>query len=214
MMEHGRDRKTVLSYDSDYGPMSKRSRMRKRNLQASRKENSMPTGLIIAELFMAVMCASYVFKITGSTMDMASSEDLFPSVVNVFMLQMNLVFLITTIFALLGISSRRTESWRKVVKSCFTFTFSTFMSAFLLHSDSYAHAFDFNPWATLVVLSALVLMMLFSYDIKKFYTPPLEKVRPTSSWARYIFFGKLYDTKYEIRFEKYEKEEKTPAESS
>ena len=194
--------------------MSKRSKMRKRNLRSSREENSMPTGLIIAELFLAVMCASYVFKLTGSAMDIASSEELFPSVINVFMLQLNLVFLVTTIFALLGISSRRTESWKKVVKSCFTFTFSTFLSAYLLHSDSYAHAFDFNPWATLAVLIVLVMMMLFSMEIKKFYTPPLEKVRPTSSWFRYIFFGKLYDSKYEVRFEKIEKEEPAPVKSS
>ena len=191
--------------------MSKRSKMRKRNLRLSRKENSMPTGLIIAELFLAVMCASYVFKLAGTMMDIASDDSLFPSVINVFMLQMNLVFLVTTIFALLGISSRRSESWKKVVKSCFTFTFSTFLSAYLLHSDSYTHAFDFNPWATLAVLCVVVMMMLFSKEIKKFYTPPLEKVRPTISWARYIFFGKLYDTKYEIRFERYEQE---PAESS
>ncbi len=194
--------------------MSKRSRMRKRNLLSSRKENSMPTGLIIAELFMAVMCASYVFKITGTMMDIAADDSLYPSVINVFMLQMNLVFLVTTIFALLGISSRRTESWKKVVKSCFTFSFSTCLSAFLLHSDSYAHAFDFNPYATIAVLGCVVLMMLFSYDIKKFYTPPLEKVRPTSRWAVYIFFGKLYNTEYEVRFEPIEKKEIAPANES
>ena len=173
----------------------------------------MPTGLIIAELFLAVMCASYVFKLTGTMMDIASDDILFPSVVNVFMLQMNLVFLVTTIFALLGISSRRTESWKKVVKSCITFTFSTFLSAFLVHSDSYTHAFDFNPWITLAVLLMVVIMMLTSEDIKKFYTPPLEKVRPTLSWVRYIFFGKLYDARYEIRFEKYEKDESSAGSS-
>ena len=194
--------------------MSKRSRMRKRNLLSSRKENSMPTGLIIAELFMAVMCASYVFNITGTMMDIAADDSLYPSVINVFMLQMNLVFLVTTIFALLGISSRRTESWKKVVKSCFTFSFSTCLSAFLLHSDSYAHAFDFNPYATIAVLGCVVLMMLFSYDIKKFYTPPLEKVRPTSRWAVYIFFGRLYNTEYEVRFEPIEKKEIAPANES
>ena len=174
----------------------------------------MPTGLIIAELFMAVMCASSVFKITGTMMDIAADDSLYPSVINVFMLQMNLVFLVTTIFALLGISSRRTESWKKVVKSCFTFSFSTCLSAFLLHSDSYAHAFDFNPYATIAGLGCVVLMMLFSYDIKKFYTPPLEKVRPTSKWAVYIFFGKLYNTEYEVRFEPIEKKEIAPANES
>ena len=174
------------------------AKKRRRNIRISREENRMPTGLIIAELFLAVMCVSYVFKITGTMMDIATDDTLFPSVLNVFMLQMNLVFLVTTIFAMLGVSSRRTESWKKVVKSCFTFTFSTFLSAFLLQSDSYAHAFDFNPYATAIVLGIVVLMMLFSTDIKKFYTPPLTKVRPTSRWACYIFFGKLYDVEYEI----------------
>ena len=170
----------------------------------------MPRGLIIAELFLAVMCICYVFKITGTMMDIASDGELYPTVINVFMLQMNLVFLVTTVFALLGISSRRTESWKKVVKSCFTFTFSSFLSAYLLHSDSYAHAFDFNPYATAFVLGSVVLMMLFSEDIKKFYTPPLMKVRPTSSWALYIFYGKLYSAQYEIRYEPYVKEDTSP----
>ena len=178
--------------------MGKR-KMRKLNVRRSRKENRMPRGLIIAELFIIVMCISYVFKITGTMMDIAEDDELYPTVINVFMLQMNLVFLVTTIFALLGISSRRSESWKKVVKTCITFTFSTFMSAFLVHSDSYTHAYDFNPYATAVVLALVVLMMLFSEDIKRFYTPPLTKVRPTRYWFVYIFFGKLYKTNYEIR---------------
>ncbi len=176
----------------------KNGRLRRRNVIRSRKENQMPTGLVIAELFIAVMCITYVFKITGTMMDIEAADTLYPSVVNVFMLQMNLVFLVTTVFALLGVSSRRAESWKKVVKSCFTFTFSSFMSAFLVQSDSYSHAFDFNPYATAIVLGIIVLMMLFSSDIKKFYTPPLMKVRPTVSWFRYIFIGKLYNVEYEI----------------
>ena len=191
--------------------MFSKAMMKSHNIRKTRAEHKMPAGLIIAELFMVVMCICYVFKITGSMMDIASDGQLFPSVVNVFMLMLNLVFLSTTVFALLGISSRRTESWKKVVKSCFTFTLSTFLSAYLLQSDSYAHAFDFNPYATAVVLGLVVLMMLFSDDIKKFYTPPLMKVRPTRSWARYIVFGKLYDSQYEIRFEdRTSKEEEAP----
>jgi hypothetical protein len=177
----------------------KKRRMRSRNIRQSRKENSMPTGLILAEIFLAVMCASYAFKITGTMMDIAADDALYPSVINAFMLQMNLVFLVTTVFALLGISSRRAESWKKVVRTCFTFTFSTFMSAFLVQSDSFVHEFDFNPYATAIVLGIVVLMMLFSEDIKKFYTPPLTKVRPTASWANYILFGKLYNVEYQVK---------------
>ena len=176
----------------------KNGRLRRGNVRRSRKENEMPAGLIIAELFIAVMCITYVFKITGTMMDIEAADTLYPSVINVFMLQMNLVFLVTTVFALLGVSSRRAESWKKVVRSCFTFTFSSFMSAFLVQSDSYTHAFDFNPYATAIVLSIIVLMMLFSEDIKRFYTPPLMEVRPTFSWLGYIFFGKLYNMEYEI----------------
>ena len=170
-----------------------------RNIRASRRENRMPKALIIAELFIAVMCISYVFKITGSMMDIAEDDSLYPSVVNVFMLQMNLVFLITTVFALLGVSSRRAESWKTVVKSCFTFTFSTFMSAFLLDSSSHVHAFDFNPYVTAIALGLIVLMMLYSMMIKKFYTPPLTEVLPTRKWANYILFGKLYNVEYRIK---------------
>ncbi len=173
----------------------------------------MPTGLIIAELFMAVMCICYVFKITGTMMDIADDGRLFPSVINVFMLMMNLVFLVTTVFALLGVSSRRAESWKKVVSSCFTFTISTFLSAFLLQSDSHVHAFDFNPYATAIVLGLVVLMMLFSEDIKRFYTPPLTEVRPTSSWVRYIFIGKLYNVDYEVRYESLPPKEQQPPET-
>ena len=177
----------------------KKRRMRSRNIRQSRKENSMPTGLILAEIFLAVMCASYAFKITGTMMDIAADDALYPSVINAFMLQMNLVFLVTTVFALLGISSRRAESWKKVVRTCFTFTFSTFMSAFLVQSDSFVHEFDFNPYATAIVLGIVVLMMLFSYNIKKFYTPPLTEVRPTISWANYSLFGKLYNVEYQVK---------------
>ena len=172
---------------------------RRLNVRISREENRMPAGLILAELFLAVMCASYAFKIPGTMMDIAADDTLYPSIINAFMLQMNLVFLVTTVFALLGISSRRAESWKKVVRTCFTFTFSTFMSAFLVQSDSYVHEFDFNPYATAIVLGLVVLMMLFSYDIKKFYTPPLMKVRPTVSWANYILFGKLYNVEYQVK---------------
>ncbi len=182
----------------------KNGRLRRGNVRRSRKENEMPAGLIIAELFIAVMCITYVFKITGTMMDIEAADTLYPSVINVFMLQMNLVFLVTTVFALLGVSSRRAESWKKVVRSCFTFTFSSFMSAFLVHSDSYVHAFDFNPYATAIVLGIVVLMMLFSYDIKKFYTPPLMKVRPTASWANYILFGKLYNVDYQVKIKQTE----------
>lgn len=177
----------------------KKLMQKSRNIHQSRKENSMPAGLIVAEIFLAVMCASYVFKITGTMMDIAADDALYPSVINAFMLQMNLVFLVTTVFALLGISSRRADSWKKVVRTCFTFTFSTFMSAFLVQSDSFVHEFDFNPYATAAVLSVVILMMLFSYHIKKFYTPPLMKVRPTASWANYILFGKLYNVEYQVK---------------
>ena len=182
----------------------KKRKMRTRNIRRSREENSMPAGLILAEMFLAVMCASYAFKITGTMMDIAADDALYPSEINAFMLMMNLVFLVTTVFALLGISSRRAESWKKVVRTCFTFTFSTFMSAYLVHSESFVHEFDFNPYATAIVLGVVVLMMLFSYDIKKFYTPPLMKVRPTASWANYILFGKLYNVDYQVKIKQTE----------
>ena len=44
-------------------------------------------------------------------------------------------------------------------------------------------------------------MMLFSDSIKRFYTPPLVSVRPTSEWVNFLLFGRLYNVEYQIRYE-------------
>ena len=53
-----------------------RRKIRKLNIRRSRMENRMPRGLILAELFIIVMCISYVFKITGTMMDIAVDDSI------------------------------------------------------------------------------------------------------------------------------------------
>jgi len=159
----------------------------------------MPKLLILAELFLIVMCISYIYKITGLFMDIAYGPKN-PSLLNIFLLEMDLIFLVLTVLAALSVSSRRSESWKKIVRTCFTFTFATILSASLTKSDSYAHAFDFNPYLTGIVLAIVVLIMLFSKDIKAFYTPPMTEIPRLRDWIIFIVYGKLFDTDYHIRF--------------
>lgn len=176
----------------------KRKISRKDLLRIIRRENKMPGVLILAELFLLVMCISYMFKIAGLATDVAIGPD-YPSVRVVLVLEMDIIFLILTILATLGISSRRAESWRKVVRSCITFAFATIMSTYILESDSYSHKFDFDPIITTVLLIILLSIMITSVKIKRFYTPPMTKVPKTTDWIIYALYGKLFNVEYHIR---------------
>lgn len=160
----------------------------------------MPSLLILAELFLTVICISYVLKIAGLIMDIAEIPGI-PPMKPVALLAMDLIFLVTTVFAVLTVPSRRPESWRRVTRSCFTFTFAMVMSTTIVESTSYSHAFDFNPFVTGVLLGILFAIMLFNRKIKEFYTPPMMKVPRLLDWIIYIVYGRLFDTDYHITFD-------------
>lgn len=175
--------------------------MKNRSIKVRRRfiksENDMPKALIFAEIFIAVLCMSYILKIGGLALDIAKADT--PSLVNVALLEMDVIFFGMTVFAALGVYSHRPESWRKVVRSCVTFTVAMIISA-VYTNDGSAHVFDFNPVITFIALVALLLMMLLNKNVKKFYTPPMMEVPRTKEWIRFAFFGKLIDSEYSIVF--------------
>lgn len=168
-------------------------------MQFVKTDNKMPGLIILAEIFLIAMCISYIFKINGLFMDIAYGPAN-PSLLNILLLEMDVIFLVLTIFAALSISSRRSESWKKVVRTCFTFTFAMILSSSLMSSSSYSHQFDINPYVAAVLLGILVLIMLFSKKVKAFYTPPMTEIPRLRDWIIFIVYGKLFDTEYHITF--------------
>ena len=160
-----------------------------------RRRNRVPSPVIVAELFLIVMVAVYIIKVGLLAIYVSDGAG---TVLDVAMTVIYLVLMMTAMSAIMGLSSRRVKSWRKVMRNCITFSAMSFVSAFLLDPESITHSVDMNPFLTMGVLVLVMAMMLVSGSVKEFYTPTMVEVKPVSDWLRYVFVGKLYDESYEI----------------
>lgn len=168
-----------------------------------RNDNSMPPFLVVAEIFLIIVCASYIFKIISLGYDMSLNyADYYltwstlrtlesSALTKIGLVVIDTAFLMTTIISILGLASRRAASWRKVVRSCITFVFPLWITAFVTHDDGLVHLFDFNVYITTVILAAILAVMLVSEKIHRFYAPVGHDIPPVSRWIRYAFWGKL-----------------------
>ena len=177
-----------------------------------RAANKMPASLVLAELFLIAICANYILKIIALDCEISSLYDtvylpIFDGTVDLIegfknlepkqimdlvMIPVDLALLLMTLMAMLGIASRRPSSWRKVTRSCITFVIPLWVSVIgLTNHSGITYIFDFNVYATTAVLGIVFMLMLFSRNIKEFYTP-LDEERPgILTWIRFIFFGDL-----------------------
>ena len=171
----------------------------------------MPASLMIAELFVLVLCASYMLKMVGIELDITAtgidpqftidyitslSQDM---LTNYVLFMINLALLTFSIYSLLGIASRKPSSWRNVCRSCITFVIPLWLGVLFTMPDTNAHMFDFNPYITTGVLYNVLVLMLVSYSIKRFYVPVDPVIPRFRVWVRFIFFGKLKDEKRQAR---------------
>ncbi len=178
--------------------------------------NKMPKSLIIAEFFLIVLCANYILKMIALDCEIAtlypsvfgplfeSPEAFIDKIVNLstkeitdlVMIPVDLILLMITISAMMGIASRRPSSWRKVTRSCLTFVIPLWVSFFgLTNNSGLTHIFDFQEQQGLitvtVILAAVFFMMLLSRNIKEFYTPLDDEPPGILTWIRFVFFGNL-----------------------
>ena len=107
---------------------------------------------------------------------------------------MDTFFIKTMIDSRLGIASRKASSWRKVVRSCITFVIPLWISAFVTQASGMSHLFDFNVFITTAILYDVMLMMIVSYNIRRFYTPAGYEMPKVRSWIRYAVWGNIVPT--------------------
>lgn len=164
----------------------------------------MPAVLIITELFLLALLANYVLKLIS--MGCMMSEEIlhydysFESLLslpfhgwfNIGMVFMDLYFIILMIDSILGISSRKAPSWRKVVRCCFTVVIPLWYAAFVTKVSGMSHLFDFNVYITTAVLYDILLLMLLSDRIKRYYTPIGYEMPDTIAWIKYAFWGDIF----------------------
>ena len=178
----------------------------KRMKEMVRQENKLPGILILAELFLLVLLGNYMLKLIALGCTVCDEIDIYiftldtikdlprDAIVNVALILMDLFFIITMIDSILGIASRRASSWRKVVRSCITFVIPLWISAFLTHASGMSHLFDFNVFITTAILYDMLLLMIVSYNIRRFYTPAGYEMPRIRTWIRFALWGKIVAT--------------------
>ena len=177
--------------------------------------NKMPPSLILAEIFLIAICANYILKIIALDCEISSLYGVFEplfegpqefidgiqtldtkQLTDLVMIPVDLVMLMITISAMLGIASRKPTSWRKVTRSCITFVLPLWVSFFgLTNNSGLTHIFEFKTElgliATTIILTVVFCMMILSSSIKEFYTPLDDEPPGLLTWLRFVFFGKL-----------------------
>jgi len=159
-----------------------------------------PRPLIIAELFLVVVCLTYLMRLSGISLDIYYGISHFTIIdnpvlerlYNYVMAFVEICLMMVTIQALVGIKSGRIKSWRKVTRSCLAFMLMVIPQLLIYRSNSYTHIFDFNPYMTTVSVYGIILLMILSISIRKYYTPVGIRMPKTPSWVRYVFYGKLF----------------------
>jgi hypothetical protein len=176
-----------------------------------RKNSKKPKLLFLAELFLLVMCANYILKIVALVCEICNDyeryayitfDNLLSAPVGVWMtlimVGIYMILLYLCIDAMLGLASRRPSSWRKVTRSCITFVIPLWISELFIPATGISNMFSFNVYLSTAILYNVLLMMLVSYKIKRFYTPVGMAVPGMLTWVRFIFFGNLESGSDEI----------------
>lgn len=197
-------------YASEMKPldiMTQIMNIRKKTIEFIMFENKMPPYLRVAEVFLVVMAATYIFKMTGMYLDFLtnpgeyslskflfmrySSEEAFWFFMKCVLIIMYTVMFALTVKAAITVESKRAIAWRRVVRTCITFTIPTWFSELILSSTSYVHMFDLEPLLTSAVLLNILLMMTVSISVKRYYTPAGYEIPGIRRWLRFLIVGKL-----------------------
>ncbi|MBQ7979620.1 MAG: hypothetical protein IJ248_07725 [Candidatus Methanomethylophilaceae archaeon] len=164
------------------------------------RQRRKPKELIVAELFLMGICLMYLMRISGVALDLINDRTNVTIIKNLGleevyqggMLLTYIFLMLLAIFAMIGIESGRVLSWRKVVRSCILFLVPVFSSIFIYNSSSYTHMFDFNPYISLATVYGIILLMILSIPIRRYYTPVGKKMPEMKKWVKFVFGEKLF----------------------
>ena len=151
--------------------------------------NRMPPILVIAELLLLIM----VFRNIINFVIAVSPRD--PSVmvviVNLVSIGTNVVSTMLAVNGMIGISSSRPKSWRKIARSGIS----------LLFLDVYYYVMSlvgFIPRTmvmnspVIIILIIVVEIIVFLPSVRRYYTPPLFHVPPLKDWILFIGVRPLF----------------------
>lgn len=151
--------------------------------------NRMPPVLVLAELLLLIT----VFRNIINFVIVVSPRDPTVSVVivNLFSIGINAVSTLLAVNGMIGISSSRPKSWRKIARSGIS----------LVMLDIYYYIMSvvgFTPRTivmnsmVVIILMIVVELIVFLPSVRRYYTPPLFHVPPLKDWILFIGVRPLF----------------------
>lgn len=157
----------------------------------------LPASLYVAGFFLFLIIAVYFIQLAVLGMGIAS--DYGDLVVSVVTFVIDVVMLIATVDAVLGISSRKPSSWRKVMRGALLLFVLSILTA-VLGSASATGLVAMSPVLVTVICIPIAAIMMTG-TVRDYYVPPMLEMPPLRRWVAYIFFTQLFPAReYRIRY--------------
>lgn len=158
----------------------------------------LPMPLYIAELFLFLIMAVYFMQLAVLGMGITSDYGDIP--VSVLTYIIDVVMIIATVDAVMGISSKKPSSWRKVMRGAvllFVFSVLTVTQGSLTATGLVA----LSPLIVTVICIPVAAIM-FMKSVRSYYVPPMLEMPKLHRWIAFVFFSQLFPARrYEISYE-------------
>lgn len=159
---------------------------------------SLPAALYVAEVFLFIIIAVYFAKLAVLSMGIVS--DYGDHVASVVTYVVDVIMLIATVDAVLGISSRKPSSWRKVMRGAILLFVFSVIGSIAGTGMSASALVTFSP-VVVAVMCIPILGIMMTRTVRDHYVPPLQEMPGIGRWIAFAFFGQLFPARrYEIDY--------------
>lgn len=158
----------------------------------------LPAPLYIAELFLFLIIAVYFMQLAVLGMGITSDYGDIPLSVLTYII--DVIMIIATVDAVMGIASKRPSSWRKTMRGAvLLFVFSILTS--VVGSSTATGLVALSPLIVTAICIPMVAIM-FLKSVRSYYVPPMLEMPKLHRWIAFVFFFQLFPARrYEISYE-------------
>ena len=180
-----------------------------REIHSDGGRKRMPFILVVGEILLFLMD---IRNILNFTMMVSPHEPTFKVVLaNLFSVGFCAFSTILAVNGMMGMSSARPASWRKVVRSAFTLLFLAMYHGVLTNYGYMYYGIVFNNWVFLAMV-VIVEIIMFLPSVRRYYTPPMHRTPPMIDWLKYTLVTPLFAVEnYELAYPDDDKSDSGPS---
>lgn len=157
----------------------------------------LPAPLYIAVFFLFLIIAVYFMQLAVLGIGITSDYGDIPLSVLTYII--DVIMLITTVDAVMGISSKKPSSWRKVMRGAMLLFVFSIIGA-VLGSASATGLVALSPLLVTAICVPMAAIM-FMRSVRNYYVPPMLEMPPLRRWIAFALFSQLFPArKYEIYY--------------